>query len=71
VAEDNHIEAVTGLLKTMLGEDDEIITILYGSEIGRSEAEEILEEVESEFPEQEAELHYGGQSYCSYILSVE
>ncbi len=71
VAEDNYTETILGLLRTMMEEDDEIITILYGAEMGRSEAEEILEEVESAFPEQEAELHYGGQSYCSYMLSVE
>ena len=71
VAAGSHREAVLDLLRVMMEEDNEIITILYGAEIARSEAEEILEEVESEFPEQEAELHYGGQSYCHYVLSVE
>jgi len=71
VAENNHTEAVLGLLRAMVEEDSEVVTILYGAEMGRGEAEEILEEVESAFPEQEAELHYGGQAYCSYIVSVE
>lgn len=71
LAEADFEKAVLGLLKEMLGEDDEVITIFYGAEIGRSEAEGILGEVESAFPEMDVELHYGGQSYCSYILSVE
>jgi DAK2 domain fusion protein YloV len=71
VAEDDHRKAVLGLLRIMVDEDDEIITIFYGTEIGRSEAEGVLTEVESAFPEHEVELHYGGQTYCSYILSVE
>ncbi|MFC1716146.1 DAK2 domain-containing protein [Candidatus Poribacteria bacterium] len=71
VAADDYTEAIIGLLRAMVDEDDEIITILYGAEMGRSETEGILEEVESEFSEQEVELHYGGQSYCSYILAVE
>jgi DAK2 domain fusion protein YloV len=71
VAERDHREAVLELLRLMVEDDDEIITIFYGTEIGRSEAEELLEEVIPAFPEEEVELHYGGQSYCSYILSVE
>jgi DAK2 domain fusion protein YloV len=71
LAEADYEKAVLGLLKAMVGEDDEVITIFYGAEIGRSEAEDVLGEVESAFPKMDVELHYGGQSYCSYILSVE
>ena len=71
VAEGDHKRAVLELLRVMMDEDDEIITIFYGADIGRNEAEAVLEEIEAAFPETEVELHYGGQSYCSYILSVE
>lgn len=71
VAEGDHKRAVLELLRVMMDEDDEIITIFYGADIGRNEAEAVLEEVEAAFPETEVELHYSGQSYCSYILSVE
>lgn len=71
VAEDNHISAVIQLLAIMLDEDNEIISIFYGAEIDRTDAEELLEAVESAFPERDVELHYGGQTYCYYILSVE
>ena len=71
VAESDCRDAIPALLRIMMEEDDEVITIFYGAEIRRTEAEKILEETESTFPEAEVELHYGGQSYCSYILSVE
>ena len=71
VAEISHEKAVLKLLEIMVEEDNEIISIFYGTEIARDEAEKVLEEVESAFSEEEVELHYGGQSYCSYILSVE
>jgi dihydroxyacetone kinase-like predicted kinase len=71
LAESGYSTALIGLLRIMVDEDSEMITILYGAEVSRSEAEAILEEVESEFPEQEVEYYYGGQTYCSYILSVE
>ena len=71
VAEDNHASAVLQLLRIMLEDDDEIISIFYSAEIERTEAEKLLEAVESEFPERDVELRYGGQTYCYYILSVE
>ena len=71
IAEDNYISAVINLLKVMIEDDNEIITILYGSDFTKKEAEGILAKVETEFPEKEFEIHYGGQSYCSYIISVE
>ena len=71
VAVDSHTTAVLELLKIMVEEENEIISIFYGDEIQRTEAEQVLGEVESAFPDRDPELHYGGQSYCSYILSVE
>jgi DAK2 domain fusion protein YloV len=71
VSESNYREAVLELLRMMVKEGDEVITIFYGAEISKLEAEEVFREVESAFPGKEAELHYGGQAYCSYILSVE
>ncbi len=63
--------AVIDLLKIMVEPKNEIITIFYGADVPRKEAEELFKKVESEFLEQEVELHYGGQSNCFYILSVE
>ncbi|MGQ9609963.1 MAG: DAK2 domain-containing protein [bacterium] len=63
--------AVFELVKLMLEPENEVISIFYGADIKRSEAEKITEKIRSSFPEQEIELHYGGQAYCSYIISIE
>jgi hypothetical protein len=55
----------------MVSSDNEVITVFYGADIVRSEAEKLLEEIESLFPDLETDLHYGGQPHCFYILSVE
>ena len=62
---------VLDLLKIMVEPQNEVITMFYGADITRSDAEIMLEKVESEFSEMEIELHYGGQPHCFYILSVE
>jgi len=71
VAEKDIEKALLGLLRIMNQEHNELITIFYGSEISRNEAEAILAGVEDEFGDREIELHYGGQPHCYYILSVE
>ncbi|MDQ1318555.1 MAG: fatty acid kinase [Candidatus Poribacteria bacterium] len=55
----------------MVEPDKEVITVFYGADIVRSEAEDLLEKIESLFTDVEIELHYGGQPHCFYILSVE
>lgn len=63
--------AVLELLKIMVEPENEVITVFYGADIVRSEAENLLEKIESLFTDVEIELHYGGQPHCFYILSVE
>lgn len=63
--------AVIELIKLMLEPENEVISIFYAADIKRSEAEKIIKKIRSSFPEQEIELHYGGQAYCSYIISIE
>lgn len=64
-------KAVIDLLRIMVEQENEVITIFYGANVSRKDAETLLKKVESEFPDQEIELHYGGQPNCFYILSVE
>ncbi|MGB9596463.1 MAG: DAK2 domain-containing protein, partial [Candidatus Poribacteria bacterium] len=64
-------KAVIDLLKIMIEPENEVIAIFYGADVSRKDAEALLKKVESEFPDQEIELHYGGQPNCFYILSVE
>lgn len=51
--------------------ENEIITLYYGSEVDMASAEQMRSLVQHEFPEQEIELHSGGQPLYPYIISIE
>ena len=51
--------------------DNEIITLYYGSQVELAAAEQVRSLVQHEFPEQEIELHAGGQPLYPYIISIE
>lgn len=59
------------LIARMLDDNDELVTILYGKEIAREEAEAFAEAVEKTYPHVEVELKYGGQPIYYYILAIE
>ncbi len=63
--------AVAGLLREMLGEDSELITLLYGEGISEDGAQSLKESLQQDYPDKEIEVHYGGQPHYSYWLSVE
>ncbi|KUP08629.1 hypothetical protein Q73_05415 [Bacillus coahuilensis m2-6] len=64
-------DAAKRLLETMLDEDAEILTILFGEDVLESEVEAIVEFVESTYEDVEVEVHNGKQPLYSYIFSVE
>lgn len=66
------IETVTqDLLKHMVDEDDEIITLLYGKDAEEETTNQILAFLEDNYPDIEVELLDGGQPLYYYIISVE
>ncbi|MFD1849095.1 DAK2 domain-containing protein [Oceanobacillus bengalensis] len=64
-------EAVKLLLKEMITEDDEILTILYGEDVTSEEVDELVSYIEESYEDIEIEVHRGDQPIYSYILSVE
>ena len=64
-------EAIKTLLETLIDEDDEIVTIIYGEDITEEEATQLAEYVESTYDHTEVELYNGKQPLYPYILSVE
>ena len=64
-------ETVREMLKKMVEEDSELITLYYGSEISEDEVNKLKESLEEEWPELSVETQYGGQPVYYYILSVE
>ena len=64
-------ETVKELLKQMITEDDEILTILYGKDVTEAEVQEIESYVEEHYEDVEIETHNGKQPIYSYIFAVE
>lgn len=68
---DDEFATITGLLKAMLNEDSEILTIIAGENANTETSDKLVEWVESEYPDVEVEEHNGGQPIYQYLFSVE
>jgi len=66
-------KVITESLKSALEEDEdkEIVTIFYGSDIKREQAEKLVDSLSDKFEDLEFELHKGNQPYYYYLISVE
>ncbi|OZI11600.1 hypothetical protein CEW92_11580 [Bacillaceae bacterium SAS-127] len=67
----NKIEAAKELLHHLIDEESEIVTIIYGEDIGSDEVEKVSSFIEENFEEVEVEVHNGKQPLYSFIFSVE
>ncbi len=59
------------MLKVLVDEDSELITLYYGSDVTEEAAEEFVAKIEEEFPDVDIDAHFGGQPIYYYVLSVE
>ena len=59
------------LLKEMVDEDSELISIYYGADVKEEDAQEFADYVETAYGDCDVEFNYGGQPIYYYILSVE
>ncbi len=58
-------------IEAMMDEDAELISIYYGEQVEKEEAEELLAAVEAKYPDCDVELNDGGQPIYYYVLSIE
>ena len=66
------IEEVTKtLLSTVIDDDAEIVTVLYGEGVSKEDADVLGSYIEDNFDNVEAELYNGNQPLYPYIISVE
>jgi dihydroxyacetone kinase-like predicted kinase len=49
----------------------ELITMFYGKDVSREEAEEIAARIQEAYPDHEIEIQDGGQSHYQFIFSIE
>lgn len=72
VASGSSVSEVTKeLLEALIDEDSEIVSLFYGSDVDKKEAEELLETLQDEYSDIDVELYEGGQPLYYYIISVE
>lgn len=58
-------------LARMMGEESELISIYYGSDVKPEDAEDFRMQIAEMYPECDIELQYGGQPIYYYVMSVE
>ncbi|MGI5825358.1 MAG: DAK2 domain-containing protein [Bacillota bacterium] len=64
-------EAVTAVLDKMVDDESGLITILYGEDVAKADAEVIVSIVREKYPDVEVEMQFGGQAVYYYLISVE
>jgi DAK2 domain fusion protein YloV len=64
-------EVFKQLLEKMVDEDSSLVSIYYGKETSKEEAEMLAAYVQETYPECEVDMHFGGQPLYYYIISVE
>ncbi|MBR1692325.1 MAG: DAK2 domain-containing protein [Lachnospiraceae bacterium] len=60
------------MVKEMIGDAEiELISIYYGSDTPKDDAEKVRDSIEALYPECDVELQYGGQPIYYYVVSAE
>lgn len=64
-------DCLQATIQSMLEEDSEIITIIYGEGIDQDTAQATIDRLAEAFPDYEIESHQGDQPVYPYLISVE
>lgn len=68
----NSVHDVTvEMMKAIVTEDDELITVYYGADTSEADAEALAAEIAEIYPDCDVECHKGGQPLYYYLISVE
>lgn len=65
------IDTTIALVRELVQEETEILSLYYGKEVSEEEAGILSERLEKEFPDVDVELNYGGQPIYYYVVSAE
>ena len=71
VCENDVRTATIETIQKLVNDQTELLTIYYGNDISKQEAEDILNTVQSEYDSIDVEMFEGGQPLYYYILSAE
>ena len=64
-------EVTTRLIQSLMDEESEIVTVIYGEDVSEEEANEFAAFIEAQYKDVEVEVYNGKQPLYPYILSVE
>ncbi|MCM1307679.1 MAG: DAK2 domain-containing protein [Butyrivibrio sp.] len=68
----NDINGVTrDMAAQLIDGSSELVSVYYGSEVAKEDAEALAEAIGEDFPDVDVEVNYGGQPIYYYLLSVE
>ncbi|RHW50952.1 DAK2 domain-containing protein [Lactobacillus bombicola] len=65
------INSTVNMIEKMLDEDSEIITVMYGRDSNKEQADQIIAALEAKHGDLEFEVHDGGQPVYNFLISVE
>ena len=64
-------DVVIDMMKSIVTDEDELITVYYGADVKEEDAENITADLEKEYDFCDVECHNGGQPLYYYLISVE
>ena len=64
-------DVVLEMMKEIITDEDELITVYYGADVKEEDARQIAEEIEKQYEDCDVEYHNGGQPLYYYLISVE
>ena len=64
-------DVVLEMMKKIITEEDELITVYFGADVSEKDARAIAAEIEKEYDACDVECHNGGQPLYYYLISVE
>ena len=64
-------DVVMEMMKAIVTDEDELITVYYGADTKQEDAEAITAEIQDTYGNCDVECHMGGQPLYYYLISVE
>ncbi len=65
------VDATTGLLDALVGEDHELVTLIEGEQAQADDTTRVTQWLAEHRPDVEVEVHHGGQPLYPYFLGIE
>ena len=59
------------MFKELIDEDSELVSIYYGEDVKKEDADKLGEDLSDLYPDCDIEVHFGGQPIYYYVVSVE